>query len=184
MWLEKAEKFKRKAEDSEYLLAGPTNKKIKIEKPQLHFKTQIDNSDSGPFKPKLTYKPHYIEPLAISLELVPSEAGIPEHYKNPYSVEITEQEYNGLIYKRQEPIHYLPFNETHAQFIASHEELKDMIADLKNYTELAIDLEHHDLRSYYGITCLMQISTRDQDYIIDTLVLRDELNQLNEVLWS
>lgn len=179
--LKKQKNLKRKAEDSEYLLAGPTNKKIKIEKPQLHFKTQVDNSDSGPFRPKLTYKPHYIEPLEISLEVVPSEAGIPEHYKNPYSVEITEQEYNGLIYKKQEPIHYLPFNETHAQFIASDEELKDMIADLKKYTELAIDLEHHDLRSYYGITCLMQISTRDQDYIIDTLVLRDELNQLNEV---
>ncbi len=56
-----------------------------------------------------------------------------------------------------------------------------MIADLKNYTELAIDLEHHDLRTYYGITCLMQISTRDQDYIVDTLLLREELNQLNEV---
>lgn len=179
--LKKQKSLKRKAEDSEYLLAGPTNKKTKIEKPQLHFKTHVDNSDNGPFKPKLISKPHYIEPLEISLELVPSEAGVPEHYKNPYSVEITEQEYNGLIYKRQEPIHYLPFNETNAKFIANDKELKDMIADLTNYTELAIDLEHHDLRSYYGITCLMQISTRDQDYIIDTLVLRDELTQLNEV---
>ncbi|KAL6930467.1 related to Exosome complex exonuclease RRP6 [Hanseniaspora guilliermondii] len=179
--LKKQKSLKRKAETSEYLLTGPANKKLKIEKPQLYFKTLVDNTDSGPFKPKLSYKPHYIEPLEISLQLVPAEAGVPEHYKNPYSVEITKQEYNGLIYKKQDPIHYLPFNETNALFITSDEELKGMVADLKKYTELAIDLEHHDLRSYYGITCLMQISTRDQDYIIDTLVLRDELTQLNEV---
>ena len=179
--LKKQKSLKRKAESDEQLLTGPINKKIKIEKPQMYFKTPVDNSDNGPFKPKLSNKPYSIEPLNESLKLVPAELGIPEHYKNPYSVEIKEQEYNSLIFKKQEPVSYLPFNETSGIFITTEEDLKDMIADLKNYTELAIDLEHHDLRTYYGITCLMQISTRDQDYIVDTLLLREELNQLNEV---
>ena len=29
-----------------------------------------------------------------------------------------------------------------------------------------------------GITCLMQISTREQDYVVDTLLLRPKLNKL------
>lgn len=48
----------------------------------------------------------------------------------------------------------------------------------KNYTELAIDLEHHNYRSFQGITCLMQLSTRDKDYIIDVLALRLEMHRL------
>lgn len=41
--------------------------------------------------------------------------------------------------------------------------------------------QHHFFRSYQGFTCLMQISTRKEDYIVDTLLLRDELHLLNEV---
>ncbi|XP_075920721.1 uncharacterized protein LOC142923469 isoform X9 [Petromyzon marinus] len=39
---------------------------------------------------------------------------------------------------------------------------------------------HHSYRSFLGITCLMQISTREEDFIIDTLMLRDDLHILNE----
>lgn len=40
--------------------------------------------------------------------------------------------------------------------------------------------QHHSYRSFLGLTSLMQISTRDQDFIIDTLELRSELYILNE----
>jgi len=56
-----------------------------------------------------------------------------------------------------------------------------MLESLKKATEIAVDLEHHDYRSYYGFVCLMQISTREKDWIIDTLELREELIALNEV---
>ena len=56
-----------------------------------------------------------------------------------------------------------------------------MLNDLKEANEIAVDLEHHDYRSYHGFVCLMQISTRKQDWIVDTLELREELNALNEV---
>jgi len=56
-----------------------------------------------------------------------------------------------------------------------------MLESLKKATEIAVDLEHHDYRSYYGFVCLMQISTREKDWIIDTLELREELSALNEV---
>lgn len=33
-----------------------------------------------------------------------------------------------------------------------------------------VDLENHSFRSYEGFLCLMQLSTRDHDFVIDTLV--------------
>jgi exosome complex exonuclease RRP6 len=56
-----------------------------------------------------------------------------------------------------------------------------MIADLSKCSEIAVDLEHHAYRSYLGFTCLIQISSRSQDYIIDTLALREELYKFNVV---
>lgn len=56
-----------------------------------------------------------------------------------------------------------------------------MIEDISDAPELAIDLEHHNYRSYLGITCLMQLSDRNNDYIIDTIALRDSLYPLNKI---
>ena len=44
----------------------------------------------------------------------------------------------------------------------------------------AVDLEHHDFRSFKGFTCLIQISTRYEDFLIDAIKLRHELYRLNE----
>ncbi|PVU90903.1 hypothetical protein BB561_004662 [Smittium simulii] len=63
------------------------------------------------------------------------------------------------------------------------EQLDAMISDIVKLTgqdaDIAIDLEHHDYRSFMGFTCLIQLSSRKQDYIIDTLELRDQLHKLN-----
>ena len=56
-----------------------------------------------------------------------------------------------------------------------------MLAKLKKATEIAVDLEHHSYRSYNGVLCLMQISDRENDWIVDLLALRDETEQLNEI---
>lgn len=49
---------------------------------------------------------------------------------------------------------------------------------------MAVDLEHHNFRSFLGITCLIQISTRDRDFIIDPIKIRSHIWILNEVLLS
>lgn len=36
-------------------------------------------------------------------------------------------------------------------------------------------MEHNQYRSFQGLTCLMQISTRTEDYIIDTFKLRVQI---------
>ena len=57
-----------------------------------------------------------------------------------------------------------------------------MLAELRTAKEIAIDLEHHDARSYIGLVSLMQISTREKDWIVDTLKpWRQDLQVLNEV---
>lgn len=57
-----------------------------------------------------------------------------------------------------------------------------MLQELKGAKEIAIDLEHHDSRSYIGIVSLMQISTREKDWVVDTLKpWRRKLQCLNEV---
>lgn len=43
--------------------------------------------------------------------------------------------------------------------------------------EIAIDLEHHNFRSFQGFTCLMQVSVRDRDFVVDTIKLRGVLGK-------
>lgn len=56
-----------------------------------------------------------------------------------------------------------------------------MLGKLCQVKEIAVDLEHHRHRSFGGFVCLMQISTRHGDFIVDTLTLREELEELNVV---
>lgn len=153
----------------------------RITKPQIKFTQPVDNNESHPFKPLLTSKPHNLKPLEECFELVPGTEDIPEHYAQPYEFEIKNQEYNNKILQVDEPIPSNPWESTEATWVDTSDKLKGLLEDLKKFTEIAIDLEHHDYRTYYGIVCLMQISTREQDYIIDTIALRDELQVLNEV---
>ncbi|KAL6942470.1 hypothetical protein ACO0QE_003645 [Hanseniaspora vineae] len=153
----------------------------RITKPQLAFATPVDNSETGPFKPLLSTKPHALKSLQDSLVLIPAEEGVPEHYGNPYEYEILNQEYNTSLLEKSEPIPSKDWTSTKGLWVDSVTTLRAMIESLKVQTEIAVDLEHHSLRSYYGITCLMQISTREQDYLVDTIALRDSLQELNQV---
>ncbi|CAF2152211.1 unnamed protein product [Brassica rapa] len=54
-------------------------------------------------------------------------------------------------------------------------DLKDLAAKLSSVDEFAVDLEHNQYRSFQGLTCLMQISTRTEDYIVDTFKLWDHI---------
>lgn len=103
-------------------------------------------------------------------------------YPHPYQLEIEQYNYPSTVYTHAEPTNYHPFESTTATFVDTEEALDEMLQELKKAKEIAIDLEHHDQRSYIGIVCLMQISTRDRDWIVDTLVpWRRKLQALNEV---
>lgn len=80
-----------------------------------------------------------------------------------------------------EPIQPIPLDNNDLIWVDNMPSFNSMLNDLKQATEIAVDLEHHDYRSYHGFVCLMQISTRKQDWIVDTLELREELIALNQV---
>jgi exosome complex exonuclease RRP6 len=86
------------------------------------------------------------------------------------------------VYQTSEPQQYQPFEGTTATLVETPEALAAMVNELKTAKEIAVDLEHHDNRSYIGIVSLMQISTRDKDWIVDTLKpWRRKLECLNAV---
>jgi exosome complex exonuclease RRP6 len=158
-----------------------TSRDRHIEKPQLLFDHPPTNDERGPFKPLLESKPH----ASVSLGTEPIASDDDDSklaYPHPYQLEIEQYRYPSSVYTHSEPIPYHPFETTTATFVDTEEALAEMLEELKQAQEIAIDLEHHDNRSYIGIVSLMQISTRDKDWIVDTLKpWRRKLQCLNEV---
>ncbi|XP_050437071.1 exosome component 10 [Adelges cooleyi] len=149
-----------------------------VERPQIKFKVKVDNRPV-PFKPLLQSKPNSKTPLNLCLET--NVEGI-MYYKHPYETELLEFKVPEEHLKVTIAIKPESLDKTKFVEVFTEDQLSLMISELKSVRELAIDLEAHNYRSYQGFTCLMQISTRNADYIIDTLELRDKMHDLNEVL--
>ncbi|KFY23961.1 hypothetical protein V493_05527 [Pseudogymnoascus sp. VKM F-4281 (FW-2241)] len=179
--------IKRKASPTEQSSA-PKSRRLdnsfrtqNLVKPQLSFLNKPANHETGPWKPLIHSKPHAIVPLEESLGPVTDDHQ-QEHYRHPYETEIENLKYPASLYKKADPIPYLPIESTSATFVDTYEGVLEMLAELRTAKEIAIDLEHHDARSYIGLVSLMQISTRKKDWIVDTLKpWRQDLQVLNEV---
>ncbi|XP_060787510.1 exosome component 10 [Neoarius graeffei] len=173
-----------------------------IQRPQLKFKEKVDNSNT-PFISKIFVKPNALKPLAPYFSNKhlrkerPEDLDVPialadfihqmrtqEHmedmFSHPYQFELDHTVMLESLKSKPQPQMYKDLAETTCQFISSLDDLVALNEKLNAVTEFAVDLEHHSYRSFLGITCLMQISTRDEDFIIDTLELRSEMYILNE----
>lgn len=172
---------------------GAKNLGSQIPKPQLLFDRVPRNDYDTPFKPLLRSKPHSLEPLNESLRLEAVEGGRQQYdaqfylspqnfqapikhlinthirYGHPYSSEIKALKYPDFVHRSAPPIPFLPLETTKATFVDTLEGVHLMLQELKAVKEIAVDLEHHDTHSYIGLTSLMQISTRDKDWVVDTL---------------
>ena len=103
-------------------------------------------------------------------------------YRNPYETEIKAAQTPPSVHLKSNPIPSLPYESTAAIFVDTPEAVRTMMEELKQAQEIAIDLEHHDEHSYIGLVCLMQISSREKDWVVDTLKSwRRDLQMLNEV---
>ncbi|OMO70391.1 hypothetical protein COLO4_28619 [Corchorus olitorius] len=71
-----------------------------------------------------------------------------------------------------EPVKPPSIESTPFKVVEEVRDLKELAAKLRTVNEFAVDLEHNQYRSFQGMTCLMQISTRTEDFIVDTLKLR------------
>ncbi|KAJ2120028.1 exosome nuclease subunit [Coemansia sp. RSA 720] len=109
------------------------------------------------------------------------EAGSLASLPHPYEYEISHYETPEWLLAASEPQKPIDWDATPFQFVDTPEQLHAMMEHLRTAREVAIDLEHHDYRSYQGFTCLIQISTRSTDFVVDALALRADLGVLNEV---
>ncbi|KAI1744870.1 ribonuclease H-like domain-containing protein [Xylaria scruposa] len=168
------------AKKSRYAL-DQSMRRANVLKPQNAFEVKPNNHDTSPWKPILTQKPHATLPLDKSLVTFTDESQSTQ-YKHPYETEIHSLEYPEAVFQRKDPIPYLPFESTTATYVDTFEGVLAMLEELKGANEIAIDTEHHDFRTYAGLLSLMQISTREKDWIVDTLQpWRHKLEVLNEV---
>ena len=100
---------------------------------------------------------------------------------HPYQHEINHITYPERMFQIATPIPPKSFEDTPFLWVSTPSEFATMLDKLRSARELAVDLEHHSYRSWSGFLCLMQISTREEDFVLDTLELRGELFELNEV---
>lgn len=67
------------------------------------------------------------------------------------------------------------FDETDFMFVDTLDGLLEVERRLRGVAELAVDLEAHNYRSFQGFCCLMQLSTRTEDIIVDAMKLRSHI---------
>lgn len=148
--------------------------------PQLKFRRKPDNTDEL-WSPIITNKVN----AKISLEesLIKPLTNSDGHARigHPYAYEIETLEYPDFVFQTNDPIDPQDVTKTTATWVDTQDKLQQMLLELRASREIAIDLEHHDFHSFRGFVCLMQVSNREQDWIVDTLALREELIVLNEV---
>uniref|UniRef100_A0A8C8VKJ9 Exosome complex component 10 n=1 Tax=Pelusios castaneus TaxID=367368 RepID=A0A8C8VKJ9_9SAUR len=174
-----------------------------ITRPQFKFREKIDNSNT-PFVPKLFVKPNALKPLPEALAKSrqerkerPEDLDVPaaladflhqqrtqqteqDMFAHPYQYELEHFIPPDAVLEKPQLQMYRPVEETPCHFISTLDELVELNEKLVSCKEFAVDLEHHSYRSFLGLTCLMQISTRLEDFIIDTLELRSDMYILNE----
>ncbi|RKP10165.1 ribonuclease H-like domain-containing protein [Thamnocephalis sphaerospora] len=152
-----------------------------IVRPQLRFGDTIDNSNNVPFVPKIKSKPNAQVPLGYGKLALTVDWLVQTVAPHPYDYELQHISYPEKLLEIHPETPYTLFEDTDAIWVDTTAALQTMIVELKKATEIAVDLEAHDYRSFQGFTCLMQISTRTQDYLVDTLALRSDLHLINDV---
>ncbi|XP_023643594.1 protein RRP6-like 1 isoform X2 [Capsella rubella] len=127
-----------------------------INKPQVEYKIVVNNANK-PFEHVLLEK---------------SEDGL--RFIHPLE-KFTVMDFVDKDISEMKPVKYLPLDETPLTIVEEVKDLEELAATLQSVDEFAVDLEHNQYRSFQGLTCLMQISTRTKDYIVDTFKLWDHI---------
>ena len=169
-----------------------------IPKPQLNFDPPVDNSnDLPPWTPTLPVKHHAMVPLdhvptpSSSRPASPDIEGAPAPpstaaplgiaeirgttVRHPYVYESKHLGYPSSLFTITPPIAPKSFADTPFTWIDTPDALQRMVDKLQRAQELAVDLEYHSTRSFTGFLCLMQLSTRDEDFVVDVIRLRKEV---------
>jgi len=134
--------------------------------------------DEGPVSENLNLVEAHVRSLGVDIEKHSQP-----RYPNPYETEIRAALASppSWMFQKCEPLKYAKLEETAFNWVNSVSQLKKLCNELEEEIEVAVDLENHSYRSFQGFVCLMQVSTRRADYIVDTLALREHMHLLNKV---
>ncbi|KAL8424906.1 hypothetical protein Efla_002856 [Eimeria flavescens] len=110
--------------------------------------------------------------------------------KNPYKEQIYQAALTLPIAEQEETF---AVGKMQFEFVSSVEGLKKVITLIldkfvrgeeetaKKYPAIGLDVEHHHHLSYRGLTCLVQLSTPENNFLLDALNLLQQMHLLNEV---
>ncbi|GAA6024428.1 hypothetical protein JCM11491_001731 [Sporobolomyces phaffii] len=170
--------------------SSPSPAEIPLWKPILRTKVNPRASDSDvPWLETELYHPTSRFTAVTDTEPPPYA-----RYVHPYKLELEHLEPPRVLLDvpatAPAAIPHDSFERTPFEWVATKAALVNMLDEIRTVglqpgaKELAIDLEHHDFRTWAGFTCLIQLSTREKDYVIDALdpQVRDSLEDLNEFL--
>ncbi|OAX40724.1 hypothetical protein K503DRAFT_736967 [Rhizopogon vinicolor AM-OR11-026] len=166
-----------------------------LPKPQLLFSTKVDNRDESPYIPARTLDHKWCArvPLRYVFRDQDESDSLDEEERrklsaHPYYYELTHPTFPTHTFHPPSttipPASITGPNSSKYIYVSTPSALSSMAIKLKTAKEIAVDLEHHSYRTYRGFLCLMQISTREEDFIIDLLVpsVRDSIgNTLGEI---
>lgn len=131
-----------------------------------------------PPSPRMTALERHLSTIARAEHS--DEAKLP----HPYADEIAAVSWPDSTFKMRKPQRHRSMDDTPLIKIETAHELREMITEIKGTCvgkEIAVDVEHHDLRSYHGFVCLVQISTRSKDFLVDPFGIFEEMHWLNEI---
>ncbi|KAG5494039.1 hypothetical protein JKF63_01873 [Porcisia hertigi] len=137
-----------------------------VRRPQLLFDTPPDNSPTP-------FVPHYCDASGQY------HTGVAGQHPFEAVIKAFAIPQSQLLPRAEVPP--VPLDTCPLTFVDTPATLQDMVKKLLLASEIAVDLEHHDFYSYQGFTCLMQISTREEDFIVDCLQLRSSMGALAPV---
>ena len=160
-----------------------------INKPQDYFADAPVDNRRIPFIPKLQSNAEKYNALQPLKPWTPPDTENGEEWESaphPYEYEIQQfmkQGYPQWMIERCNERQFPFLEDTELVHVSNVTRLHEMLEELESDSvkEIAVDLEAHSLRTFQGFVCLMQISTREKDYIVDTLLLREHLHVLNRV---
>lgn len=178
-----------------------TSQPVLVTAPTSYWK--YSKVDAGRFVPTLTTKPHAVSPLDDVFREAQRQVATIQNKKtsttivslpslpHPYEEEIRLLNWKDKstpegrldMFRSREPKIYCPMESTPLVWVRTESELDEMVREIRDSRcgEIAMDVEHHSHHSYHGITCLIQLSTRNKDFVIDPVDIQEALVKLNEV---
>ncbi|XP_071726113.1 protein RRP6-like 3 isoform X2 [Rutidosis leptorrhynchoides] len=130
-------------------------------KPQHNFKRVLANNSYAPFK--------HLKLDDSCSDLHPYESEIKALLEKP---QVEFEFFNGSMDMEMSDKYV---------WVDDESKLKELVEVLSKERVFAVDTEQHSLHSFLGFTALIQISTREEDYLVDTIALHDIMRILSPV---